>query len=53
MTAQATIVVQCYARGMFARSLARKCRYELAYNRNFYLEQQRQEAKEAEERRNR
>lgn len=50
---RATIVIQCYARGMFSRSLARKCRYELAYNRSYYLEQQRSEAKEAEERRNR
>ncbi|EKX39769.1 hypothetical protein GUITHDRAFT_89024, partial [Guillardia theta CCMP2712] len=48
---EATVVIQCYTRGMFARTLARKYRYELAYNKQYMLEQQEKEMREREARR--
>ncbi|KAJ1491989.1 hypothetical protein T484DRAFT_2018087 [Baffinella frigidus] len=49
----AALVVQCYARGMFARSLARQSRYEMVYNRQTFLEHQQREAKDRSELRER
>ena len=46
---QATIVIQCYSRGMFARSKARLMRAELAWTRQYYLDQQAKERREREE----
>jgi hypothetical protein len=45
---QATIVIQCYTRGMFARSLARQSRAQLAWNRQFFLDEQARERAERE-----
>ena len=50
---KATNVIQCYTRGMFARSLARKFKAELEYNRQYYLEMQVRREKEMEETRER
>jgi len=51
--AAAALVIQCYARGMFARSLARQSRYEMAYNEQAFLEHQAREAQERAELRER
>jgi hypothetical protein len=42
----ATIVIQCYTRGMFARQLARQSRAQLAWNRQYFLDQQARERRE-------
>jgi len=49
----ATIVVQCYTRGMFARKLARQSRAQLVWNRQYYLDQQVRERREREAQRER
>ena len=39
----ATVVIQCYTRGMFARQLARQSRAQLAWNRQYFLDEQARE----------